>query len=238
MKEIRETSQSRNVVFSLHRGRSRRVLVRVVSDRCGLYRVEWPDVWELSEGKIQVFNSRTALLIAFENASSDAAGRTAYRGRNFWMALINLAKADGCQSGLPPLSCLDGGRQAVFFHDIVQAADPKPPMLVRAQFACRRAIQVTVGLSARRDQRANLVRNQDEVLAPQGSQSSLDQHLSVKRSVVIMSSANYLQEASGGLPNLFDALFGVRHRRGDVGKRRKLEELIGRFGDLRPNLLR
>jgi hypothetical protein len=27
----------------LHRGRSRRVLVRVVPDCCGLYRIEWPD---------------------------------------------------------------------------------------------------------------------------------------------------------------------------------------------------
>jgi len=33
-----------HIVYSLHRGRSRRILVRVVSDRCGLYRVEWPDI--------------------------------------------------------------------------------------------------------------------------------------------------------------------------------------------------
>jgi hypothetical protein len=31
------------IVYSLHRGRSRRALVRVLSDCCGLYRVEWPD---------------------------------------------------------------------------------------------------------------------------------------------------------------------------------------------------
>jgi hypothetical protein len=32
------------IVYSLHRGRSRRALVRVVSDPCGLYRIEWPDI--------------------------------------------------------------------------------------------------------------------------------------------------------------------------------------------------
>jgi hypothetical protein len=32
------------VIYSLHRGRSRRALVRVHSDCCGLYRVEWPDL--------------------------------------------------------------------------------------------------------------------------------------------------------------------------------------------------
>jgi hypothetical protein len=32
------------IVYSLHRGRSRRALIRVVSDCCGLYRVEWPDI--------------------------------------------------------------------------------------------------------------------------------------------------------------------------------------------------
>ena len=32
------------IVYSLHRGRSRRVLVRVVSDPSGLYRIEWPDL--------------------------------------------------------------------------------------------------------------------------------------------------------------------------------------------------
>ena len=31
------------IVYSLHRGRSRRALVRVVSDCRGLYRIEWPD---------------------------------------------------------------------------------------------------------------------------------------------------------------------------------------------------
>jgi hypothetical protein len=33
-----------SIIYSLHRGRSRRALVRVVSDCCGLYRVEWPDI--------------------------------------------------------------------------------------------------------------------------------------------------------------------------------------------------
>jgi hypothetical protein len=32
------------IVYSLHRGRSRRALVRVVSDGSGLFRVEWPDI--------------------------------------------------------------------------------------------------------------------------------------------------------------------------------------------------
>jgi hypothetical protein len=44
MKTLPETNPSRKIVFSLHRGRSRRVLARVVSAWCGLYRVEWPDV--------------------------------------------------------------------------------------------------------------------------------------------------------------------------------------------------
>jgi hypothetical protein len=44
MKMLPETNPSRNIVFSLHRGRSRRVLARVVSDRSGLFRVEWPDL--------------------------------------------------------------------------------------------------------------------------------------------------------------------------------------------------
>ena len=33
----------RTIVYSLYRGRSRRALVRVVSDCRGLYRIEWPD---------------------------------------------------------------------------------------------------------------------------------------------------------------------------------------------------
>ena len=33
-----------SIVYSLHRGRSRRALVRVVSDCCGLYRVAWLDI--------------------------------------------------------------------------------------------------------------------------------------------------------------------------------------------------
>ena len=32
------------IVYSLHSGRSRRALVRVVLDCCGLYRVAWPDI--------------------------------------------------------------------------------------------------------------------------------------------------------------------------------------------------
>jgi hypothetical protein len=32
------------IIYSLHRGRSRRALVRVLSDCCGLYGVEWPDL--------------------------------------------------------------------------------------------------------------------------------------------------------------------------------------------------
>jgi hypothetical protein len=32
------------IVYSLHRGRSRRALVRVVSDPYGLFRIEWPDI--------------------------------------------------------------------------------------------------------------------------------------------------------------------------------------------------
>jgi hypothetical protein len=46
MKEIRGSDSvcKHSIVYSLHRGRSRRALVRVVSDCCGLYRVEWPDI--------------------------------------------------------------------------------------------------------------------------------------------------------------------------------------------------
>jgi hypothetical protein len=32
------------IVYTLHRGRSRRALVRVIPDRSGLYRIEWPDI--------------------------------------------------------------------------------------------------------------------------------------------------------------------------------------------------
>jgi len=44
MKEILEANQFSNVVFLLHRGRSRRILIRVIRDCSGLYRVEWPDI--------------------------------------------------------------------------------------------------------------------------------------------------------------------------------------------------
>jgi len=45
MKEIRRPDSLCNlsIVYSLHRGRSRRALVQVISDPCGLYRVKWPD---------------------------------------------------------------------------------------------------------------------------------------------------------------------------------------------------
>jgi hypothetical protein len=35
---------NQTIVYSLHRGRSRRALVRLVSDCRGLYRIEWPDI--------------------------------------------------------------------------------------------------------------------------------------------------------------------------------------------------
>ena len=46
MEEIRRSDSvcNHSIVYSLHRGRSRRALVRVVSACCGLYRVEWPDL--------------------------------------------------------------------------------------------------------------------------------------------------------------------------------------------------
>ena len=46
MKQILRSDSVCNglIVYSLHRGRSRRALVRVVSDCCGLYRVAWPDI--------------------------------------------------------------------------------------------------------------------------------------------------------------------------------------------------
>ena len=45
MKEIRRPDSLCNlsIVYTLHRGRSRRALVQVISDPCGLYRVKWPD---------------------------------------------------------------------------------------------------------------------------------------------------------------------------------------------------
>ena len=45
MEEIRQADSLCNhtIVYSLHRGRSRRALVQVISDPCGLYRVKWPD---------------------------------------------------------------------------------------------------------------------------------------------------------------------------------------------------
>src|SRR5215831_15149641 len=46
MKQILRSDSVCNglIVYSLHRGRSRRALVRVVSDCCGLYRVAWLDI--------------------------------------------------------------------------------------------------------------------------------------------------------------------------------------------------
>jgi hypothetical protein len=44
MKTLPETNPSCNIVFSLYRGRSRRVLARVVSNRSGLFRIAWPDI--------------------------------------------------------------------------------------------------------------------------------------------------------------------------------------------------
>ena len=46
MKQILRSGSVCNgsIVYSLHRGRSRRALVRVVLDCCGLYRVAWPDI--------------------------------------------------------------------------------------------------------------------------------------------------------------------------------------------------
>jgi hypothetical protein len=44
MKALPETNHRCNIVFSLHRGRSQRILARVVSDRSGLFRVAWPDI--------------------------------------------------------------------------------------------------------------------------------------------------------------------------------------------------
>jgi len=45
MEEIRRSNSlcGHSIVYSLHRGRSRRALVQVISDPCGLYRVKWPD---------------------------------------------------------------------------------------------------------------------------------------------------------------------------------------------------
>jgi hypothetical protein len=46
MEEIRRSDSvcNHSIIYSLHRGRSRRALVQVISDPCGLYRVEWPDI--------------------------------------------------------------------------------------------------------------------------------------------------------------------------------------------------
>ena len=46
MKQIRRSDSVCNdsIVYSLHRGRSRRPLVRVIPDCRGLFRVEWPDI--------------------------------------------------------------------------------------------------------------------------------------------------------------------------------------------------
>jgi transposase-like protein len=46
MKQILRSDSVCNgsIVYSLHRGRSHRTLVRVIPDCCGLYRVAWPDI--------------------------------------------------------------------------------------------------------------------------------------------------------------------------------------------------
>ena len=46
MKQILRSDSVCNdsIVYSLHRGRSRRTLVRVIPDCRGLFRVEWPDI--------------------------------------------------------------------------------------------------------------------------------------------------------------------------------------------------
>ena len=46
MKQILRSDSVCNgsIVCSLHRGRSRHTLVRVIPDCCGLFRIEWPDI--------------------------------------------------------------------------------------------------------------------------------------------------------------------------------------------------
>jgi hypothetical protein len=82
------------IVYSLHRGRSRRVLVRVVSDRCGLYRVEWPDIGlsdlaNLSRCKAAAreWAERKA---ALEDRKSNAARRLKSLD-NFWWSSSHIA---------------------------------------------------------------------------------------------------------------------------------------------------
>lgn len=95
MKQLPETDQSCNIVYLLHRGRSRRALVRVVADRCGLYRVEWLDIGlsdltNLSRAKAAAceWAERNAVL---EDRKSNAARRLKSLD-NFWWSSSYVAQ--------------------------------------------------------------------------------------------------------------------------------------------------
>jgi len=99
MKEIRRPDSlcNQSIVYSLHRGRSRRALVQVISDPCGLYRVKWPDTGlsdlaNLARCKAAAreWAERNAVL---ENRKSNAARRLKSLD-NFWWSSSYIAQTD------------------------------------------------------------------------------------------------------------------------------------------------
>jgi len=66
MRDVQRTSQMPRLIYSLHRGRSQRALIRVIPDG-RLYRVEWPDV-----GISDLTNLTRAKDAAFQWAESKA----------------------------------------------------------------------------------------------------------------------------------------------------------------------
>lgn len=96
MKEILEANQFSDVVFLLHRGRSRRILIRVIQDCSGLYRVEWPDIglsdWaNLTRCKAAAreWAERNAF---FQDRKSNAARRLKSLD-NFWWSCSHVAQS-------------------------------------------------------------------------------------------------------------------------------------------------
>ena len=95
MKTLSETNPSRNIVFALYRDRSRRALVQVIPDPCGLYRVKWPDIglsdWaNLTRCKAAAreWAERKAIL---EDRKSNAARRLKSLN-NFWWSSSHVAQ--------------------------------------------------------------------------------------------------------------------------------------------------
>jgi len=102
------------VIYALHRGRSRRALVRVVPDPCGLYRIEWPDI-----GLSDVANLTRCKAAALEWAQRKAAtedrktnaARRLKSLNNFWWSSSYIAHKVSATNR----HCLDGYQGADHF---------------------------------------------------------------------------------------------------------------------------